>query len=452
MRKVLLIARRDFLETIKNKGFLIGMIVMPLMFGVAFAGIGLLGNQVKKEQHVAIIDHTGTLAAAVIAAAEQENARDMFDKTTGKQTTSRYVFENLPPETDADAQRLALSDRVRAGTLAMFVEIGSEVLTAPEQETSPICVLGGDLCPKRPPERSVTYFTNANGRDELRGWLDGPIINGIRRVRMAQAGVGPDRADGVLAGIAFERMSLMVRDSKTGAIEAPRRRNPIETVAIPFALVMILMMVVMMGSAPMLAAIAQDKMERVYEMMLVSASPLQIMGGKVMAALGLSLTSSIFYIAAGVLALQSMALFGLVPFALLPWFFVYLVANVLMLAAMGAALGSACSTPQDAQALAGFLVFPIIIPAVMMPVILDDANGPVATVMSLIPPFTPMLMMLRQSLPSGIPAWQPWAGLVGIAVCTLAIIWGGSRIFRIGILMQGKPPHMAEILRWALKG
>ena len=449
MRRILLIAKRDFLETVKNKGFLIGMILTPIMFGGGFAVIGTLNTPNIKEQHVAIIDHTGVAAAAVIAAAEQDNARRMFDKTTGKQTTPRYVFENLPPETDADAQRLALSDRVRAGTLAMFVEIGSEVISAPEQVTSPLCLLGGDLCPKAPPERSVTYFTNSTG---LRDGLDGPVTNGVRRVRLAQAGIGPDRSDSVLAGIAFERLSLMARDSKTGAIEVPRRRNPVESFGIPFALVMILMMVVMMGSAPMLAAIAQDKMERVYEMMLVSASPLEIMAGKVLAALGLSLTSSIFYIVAGVLALQSMALFGLIPFWLLPWFFMYLVANVLMLSAMGAALGSACSTPQDAQSLAGFLIFPVVIPAVMMPVVLEDPNSTVATVMSLIPPFTPMLMLLRQAMPAGIPAWQPWAGMAGIAICIVAIVWGGSRIFRIGILMQGKPPHLAEILRWAVKG
>jgi ABC-2 type transport system permease protein len=176
------------------------------------------------------------------------------------------------------------------------------------------------------------------------------------------------------------------------------------------------------------------------------------MAGKVIAALGLSLTSSILYVGSGIVVLQSMALIGLVPLHLLPWFFAYLIANVLMLAALGVALGSACSTPQDAQSLAGFLVFPVVIPAMMMVAIINQPNGTAATVMSLIPPFTPMLMLLRQALPVGIPAWQPWAGLAGVVLCTLVIIWGGSRIFRVGILMQGKPPRIGEILRWALKG
>jgi ABC-2 type transport system permease protein len=72
--------------------------------------------------------------------------------------------------------------------------------------------------------------------------------------------------------------------------------------------------------------------------------------------------------------------------------------------------------------------------------------------MSLFPPFTPMLMLLRQAMPGGVPAWQPWAGLVGVALWTLAVSWAAARIFRVVILMQGKMPKMGQLLRWAIKG
>jgi ABC-2 type transport system permease protein len=72
--------------------------------------------------------------------------------------------------------------------------------------------------------------------------------------------------------------------------------------------------------------------------------------------------------------------------------------------------------------------------------------------MSFIPPFTPLMMMLRQAAPGGIPAWQPWVGLVGLAACTVVALWAAARIFRIGLLAQGKTPTMAEMLRWAVKG
>jgi ABC-2 type transport system permease protein len=63
-----------------------------------------------------------------------------------------------------------------------------------------------------------------------------------------------------------------------------------------------------------------------------------------------------------------------------------------------------------------------------------------------------MLMLLRQATPAGVPAWQPWVGLVGVIVFALAVVWGAARIFRIAILMQGKMPRMAELLRWAVRG
>jgi ABC-2 type transport system permease protein len=75
-----------------------------------------------------------------------------------------------------------------------------------------------------------------------------------------------------------------------------------------------------------------------------------------------------------------------------------------------------------------------------------------ATVLSLVPVFTPILMLLRQAMPSGVPLWQPWVGLAGSLLFASATVWAASRIFRVAILMQGKPPKLAELARWAMKG
>jgi ABC-2 type transport system permease protein len=72
--------------------------------------------------------------------------------------------------------------------------------------------------------------------------------------------------------------------------------------------------------------------------------------------------------------------------------------------------------------------------------------------MSLFPPFTPVLMLLRQAMPAGVPGWQPWAGLAGVILWTVAGTWIAARIFRVGILMQGQSPRLADLLRWAWAG
>ena len=87
---------------------------------------------------------------------------------------------------------------------------------------------------------------------------------------------------------------------------------------------------------------------------------------------------------------------------------------------------------------------------VLTPVMLQP-NGGLAVAMSFIPPFTPVVMLLRQALPGGVPWWQPWLALVGVAAWSIAIIWAAARVFRIGILSQGKTPQFGELAQWVLR-
>jgi ABC-2 type transport system permease protein len=215
---------------------------------------------------------------------------------------------------------------------------------------------------------------------------------------------------------------------------------------------LLLGMIVMVGSSPMLSAVTEDKAQRLVEMLLGLATPFELMMGKVLGALGVSLTSSAFYIIGGTLALEGMGMSGLVPFGLFPWFYAYLVADVLFLCSLAAALGSGCNSPQEAQQLAVLLLAPVMIPYFLLTFVIQQPNGAISTAMSLFPPFTPMLMLLRQALPGGVPAWQPWVGLAGVLIFTLLMVGAAARIFRVAILLQGKAPKVAELVRWAVKG
>jgi ABC-2 type transport system permease protein len=201
----------------------------------------------------------------------------------------------------------------------------------------------------------------------------------------------------------------------------------------------------------MLSAVTEDKNQRIFEMLLGLTTPFELMSARVLAALGRSLTSAAFYIAGALLVLQGMSLTGLVRFDLLPWFFVYVIGYVVMLCSFAAALGAACNSPQDAQNLAILLVAPVMIPYFMLVPVMQSPNGGLATTLSMIPPFTPSLMLLRQALPSGVPWWQPWLGLIGVILWTIAGTWVAARIFRIGILMTGQSPKMRDLVRWAVE-
>ncbi|HUB78877.1 MAG TPA: ABC transporter permease [Bryobacteraceae bacterium] len=437
-------AKRDYLATIRSKPFLFGLIVAPILFGSGFIGIAVMKAKPDiAERHIAIVDHTGASAQWIIQAAAEKNHDDLFDKVTGRQIAPRYTFETVQPD-DANplAQRLALSDRVRRHELYGFLEIGRDAL-------HPVKVKDSE---KLPEASRVDYYSNSTGIDNSRNWIGRPVDDGLREARMTQLGIGAGHFSDLLAESSMQDMGLVERDMRTGAIEKAQKRNEIATFTVPFVLMMMLAMIVLMSGGPMLGAVADDKQQRVFEMLLGSATPFELMMGKVLGAIGLTMTSSIFYIAGATLVLQSLAMIGLAPFHLLPWFFVYLIADVMVMSSLAVGVGSACASPNDAQHLAMVVMGPTLIPLFLLMPVMQAPNGGIATAMSLMPPFTPLIMMMRQAMPGGVPFWQPWAGLVGVILWTYAVTWAGARIFRIGVLMQGKTASLPEIARWAWKG
>ncbi len=438
MRRALLIAMRDYAAAVRTRAFLIGLVVAPLLFGGGFLGVALM--RVKpdlKDRRIAVVDYTGAAAQRIIQAAEEKSTQEMFDKKSGKQTGPRYIFEEVRAQRErADEVRLALSDRIRSGELTAFVEIAPEALEPAKGDRS----------------IQASYYTNAGGIDQMRNWLAGPVSDGIRMARLARMGVDPSRLEELTAAVSLQGMSLVARDERTGGIQPARRRSEMEGFLVPYSLVLLLAMMVMMGASPMLGAVTHDKTQRVVEMLLGAATPMELMAGKVAAATAVSLTSSSIYVVGGFFVLQGYGMAGLLAPSLFVWFYVYLLADMIMLCALAAALGALASAPQDAQHLAMLVIAPVVLPLFVVVAVMSRPNSLLATALSLFPLFTPVLMMVRQAMPAGVPAWQPWVGLAGIAVTVPLIVWAAARIFRIGIMLQGRPPKGREVLRWAIRG
>ena len=98
------------------------------------------------------------------------------------------------------------------------------------------------------------------------------------------------------------------------------------------------------------------------------------------------------------------------------------------------------------------VLLPIIIPMFLMIPAIQQPNSGLMTALSFFPLFTPILMLMRQAAPGGVPGWQPLLGLAEVMVAAFAISWAASRIFRLTILLQGKTPKATQLMRWAVKG
>jgi ABC-2 type transport system permease protein len=425
LHRILLVAKRDYLATITTKAFWIALVLGPIMMSGGLWGVALLrATEKDKVTHVAVIDHGGPATSNVVKAMEARLAGDVAAKASQSLTRNRYVFDTVPVAADSSTQMLDLSDQVRAGKLGMFL----------------------DVDPKK-----VVVYSSGDGIDDTRVWLTDSVNAGLRNLRMAESGIDEARAKSLLASVPIDRAGLFARDAKGGVSPAPPR-NELTGFLVPIVLMVMLMVIVMGSAAPMLTVIAEDKAQRVFEMLLPTITPFELMAGKVLASIGRSMTFAIVYLGGGLVGLQGAAMIGLVPFHVLPWFLIYVIAEVAMLSALGAALGAAAATPRDAQQFAIVMTLPVMLPMFFMIALVQAPNGTMAKVLSFLPPLTPMVMMLRQAMPTGVPAWQPWLGLVGVIVWTVFTIWVAARIFRVGILMQGKQPLLGDLVRMAIKG
>jgi len=438
VRKILKFAKREYLESVKTKGFIIMLVLMPLVMGGSGIAMLLFKGQVDtRDKRVAVIDHSETVTGMLRKAVDARNGASVFDPKTDKKVQPAYVLEIVEPnERDPKGQKLELSDRVRRGDLHAFLEIGANVLHPRDGEAA----------------SRLTYHAKNAAVDPIRGWLNNLINNDLRKSRMIEAGIDIARVDQVLAWIQVEPLGLLSADAATGEVREARRSSEAEAVLVPLVLFFLMFLMVMMGAMPLLSSVQEEKTQRIAEVLLGCLKPHEFMAGKVLGGLAVSLTGAAVYVAGGIVMLKAFGLARFIPVHVIPWFFTFLVLEIVMVGSYLAALGSSCNDPKDAQNMQFPAMIPVFLPMFLAMPILQEPSSAFATALSLFPLFTPMLMLLRKASPIGIPAWQPWAGLAGVILFTIFSVWIGGRIFRVAILMQGGPPKISRIFRWAIRG
>lgn len=438
MRKTLRLAKREYKTSVKTKGFIIGLIMAPIFMGGALIAFALLKDRIDiTDKRVAIIDRSGVIAEPLIKDAEIRNSTEVHNKETGKKIKPAYLFEIVEPDEEKpEAQKLELSNRVRNGELHAFVEIGRDVVHPGEDREA----------------FRIAYHAKNAIMDNLRGWINWPINKQLRKLRLADAGIAESSVKDLFTWINAEGLGLVSVDAETGAVKGAERSSEIKALAVPIAMMMLMFLMIMMSVPGMLHSVMEEKTQRIAEVLLGSVKPFEFMMGKVLGAIAVSLTTSAVYIIGGIFAIRHMNLGGYIPYHILPWFFTYMLLAIIMLGAMTAALGSTCSEAKDAQSLMFPSMLPALVPMFVYFLVVKEPLSGFATWMSLFPTFTPFLMLLRQATPAGIPTWQPWVGLFGVLSFTVLFVWAGGRIFRVAILIQGTPPKLTNIIRWAIRG
>jgi ABC-2 type transport system permease protein len=217
---------------------------------------------------------------------------------------------------------------------------------------------------------------------------------------------------------------------------------------IPFAFMILLMMSVMTGGAYLMTAVVEEKGSRVMEVLLSAVSPMQLMVGKIVGQMCVAMLMLGVFGGLGVAGLVAAAAIDLVPLYKLAWLVVYFFLAFFVIASMMAAVGSAVNEMREAQTLQTPVMAIVMLPWLLVMPISRAPNSGLATALSFVPGLSPFVMVIRLGGSDPIPTWQyPATVVLGVATAVFAA-WAAAKIFRIGVLMYGKPPDFRTLIRW----
>lgn len=429
MNRVFAIARMEFLAIVRSKTFIIGVLMVPVLFGATMAFQTFAeGRSDTSSRRVGVIDRTGVLYDALVAAAEAHN----LDATrTGVRTGPEYVLERIPAGIDGPGDlELALSERVRARDLFSFIDIPATMTDA-----------------DRTAEDELHYYTETPSYLALPQWLQSTIEREATLRRFETSVVAPELVDRLSRPSTLTTLGLLSR-SADGTVAVAQRVSPLRTFAVPFVAMTLLFFALMSATPLLLTAVVEEKMSRISEVLIASVSPTHLMAGKLAGVSAVSFLLALIYVVAGIYLMVVSGEAGLISVPLLLWFAVFLLAAVLMFGSIFIAIGAACSDLKDSQNLMQPVVVFLSLPLLAAPVIIRSPESTLSVVLSMFPTFTPFLMLARLALTPAPPLWQVLVSLVLTALTAAGLIWAAGRIFRVGLLMHGKPPNLPELLRW----
>jgi len=435
MRKALVIARREYAAMVGAKAFVISVALMPvLMLGGAFVP-QLLKNQVDVgAKHIVVLDPSHALFDTLKEAAAARNSSATRDPETGKQVAPTYALEKGPDGPIDDDVRLTLSDRVRAGEIYAFVEIPDDILRMPETDQP----------------APIMFYAENTALSDAKRWFDRTLRSAVQARRLQDAGIDP-RVVTRSQVFDLEGRGLFEKDA-AGNIKKAKPRQELLTIFLPMGIMMFMFMIIMMSAQPMLQTVLEEKTNRIAEVLLGSATPLQIMSGKLLGNVAGSLTVAAIYLAGGYALARYNDVVDMIPMDLLPWLLVFLLLAILMFSSLFMAIGASVNELKEAQSLLLPVWMLVVVPMFVWLNIVREPNSSFSTWLSLTPPFVPMLMCLRMAATDAIPLWQPIVGLGLMLITTWIALFASSRIFRIGMLTQGQTPKLRDLVRWAMSG
>ncbi len=442
MNKLFAVLKREYLQTVRKKAFLIMTLLFPLLMLMMMALPTFMMAKGMGVKRIAVLDATGNLRQAFTKPNEKEatdpkkEAREaLTGRRRGVQIPStldiQYVDKKAAADVKAEAQ--PYFDRLRADSddanrLDGVFVIPANAMTADDAQ--------------------MTYYSRSSTdvmTQERLGRLTNKII---QRYRLAANGINQDMVESLMAEVPVEAVQI----SKSGEQKKGGELN----LFLAFIFAALLLLPSFIYGNDIMRGIVQEKTDRVVEVLISSMRPIQLLTGKILGVAAVGLTQIGVWALMGLIAsaygvsVAATAGVNVTQFfrpIVFVFFFVFFLLAYLTYVCVYAIAGAISNSEKEAQQFIAPITLFMMAPwFVMFPIIMNP-DSKLAVSFSLAPVFGPITMFVR-TLVSEPPLWHIAVSILASVATIAALFWASAKIFRIGILSYGKRPTIPELWRW----
>ncbi len=421
MRKLRLVIAREYKMRVRTRTFVLSTIGLPLlMMAMLFIPAYFASRHSGGTLSIAVVDEAGGLGPLAASALERSqtpegNRRFKIVATIEHPSNSQRTIEEL-------------KQKVLAGKLGGYLEFPAKVLDG----------------------ASARFYTRNPGDVTLTHSLENAATQAVIGGRLARQRMKIPDLKALLARVPVDVVKVSPRGES---------KEKGQTFYVAIVLGIILYTSLLFYGINTMRSILEEKSSRIIEILLSSVRPFPLLAGKIIGVGAVGFTQYLIWAVAGAIVVSYGALMLSVfssgsvsmhfhfPLALWGWFILFFLGGYFLYASLYAAIGAAASSDQDANQLQVPITSLVVASFVLFNVIMRNPGSTASVALSMIPFFSPILMILRLTLESP-PLWQVVLSLAVLFASAIGVIYLSARIYRVGVLMYGKRPSLVELARW----
>jgi ABC-2 type transport system permease protein len=422
MNKIGIVIKREYVTRVRSKAFIIGTILSPLLLLALILLPGLLTAKSGGERHITVIDQSGDAGLF-------DGIKNRLDPS-GASSDNKRQFGNMrfrldrvvvPPEQNIQEVATTFNEKIDKDSNEAYLVLKKGILEEVEPE----------------------YYAK-NPSDMAVGRIERAISSEITDRRLAQAGLKKEEVEKYTRPVDLKAFNPKGEQEKG-----------IPRFVIGMVMLFFIYMTTLFYGIFVMRGVIEEKQSRIVEVIISSIRPFELMMGKLIGIGLVGLTQYLVWIlSAVVLAKFGVSMFASqgvkmpdIPVSWLIYFVIFFVLGYFLFATLYAMVGAMVSTEEDAQQAQMPVTLLIIVPMLLFGLVMANPDSTISTVLSMVPFFAPTLMIMRVAMVNP-PMYQVIGSMVGMVLTIIAAVWFVARIYRVGILMYGKRPSIAELGKW----